>query len=104
MTFQKGEVILVLFPFSEKNAVKLRPALVLNVSGKLITVAQITSTNRSDKLRGIWVEKESHLGRAMKILQDSFINLENIIDITESYINRKLGKFSEFERIEKLLT
>ncbi len=42
MKYKKGNIILVLYPYVEKNMTKLRPALILEILENAYKICQIT--------------------------------------------------------------
>lgn len=96
---------MVFFPFAEDpDTVKGRPAIVLEDEDdpKFILI-QCTSTNRSDKLNGIWVISSSKEGRIMGIPKDTFINLAHIISLPKWSIIRKIGTCPFMDLIDEKL-
>ncbi len=101
MLYEKGDVILVLFPYEEKNMTKKRPALVLDVHEGYYTICQITSRNKTGQSPGMWILKDSPLGRQMGIMTDSFINLGRTVKITEDFIDKKIGHYPDVDNLLK---
>lgn len=104
--YKKGDVVLVYFPYQDENGdmqVKKRPAVVLENLDDDNILIQCTSKNRSDKLPGIWVLKDSKEGRKMGILSDSFINVTNQISLKTIHIVRLIGYCPFMEKIDELL-
>jgi len=99
MRYNKGDVILVLFPYREKNQVKLRPALILEVLTDAYKICQITKTDSRPRNNGVWIEKTSKAGKKMKLRFDSFINLAFIINITEAFIQQKIGFYPDVDKL-----
>ncbi len=80
---------------------KKRPALVLEVYDRVYKVCQITSKNRTGQFPGKWILKNSNIGRSMGILKDSFINMGRTVDVTEDYIDRKIGYYPDIDNLIK---
>ncbi|MGJ1196270.1 type II toxin-antitoxin system PemK/MazF family toxin [Sphingobacterium spiritivorum] len=93
MAYNIGDVVLVHFPYKEDpQKTKPRPAVIINKNSiPIFVLVQITSTNRSDKLKGKWIPKDSAYGKSMGLLCDSFVNYENIVKLNSMYIIRKIG-------------
>lgn len=100
--YEIGDVVLVHFPFREDpQQTKPRPAIIIDKDGvPTFVLVQITSTNRSDKLKGKWVPKDSKAGKSMGLLCDSFVNYENVVRLSSLYIIRKIGNCSFVEEIK----
>lgn len=95
MALQKGDLVLVPFPFTDLRTTKLRPALVLWVdsSGVDVTVCFITSPNvtsiSSEEFLIETTDPEfSHTG--LKIT--SKVRVSRIVTIERNLITRRLGK------------
>lgn len=110
--YQSGDVVLLPFPYQENDSngnyqFKVRPGLILELKGKLVyAVIQITTKNKSDTHKGIWVKASSDRGKLMGLTKDSYINLEIIQDINESEIIRTIGYIDDdlMDQIELLLS
>ena len=105
--YDRGDVVLVYFPYRDENnnlVVKVRPAVILSLEGdQERIIIQVTSKNRSDKLRGLWVVKDSTDGREMGLRTDSFINITYQITITLRDIIRKIGYCPLIDKIDEML-
>lgn len=105
--YAPGDVVLVYFPWETEDGTldyKKRPAVVRSFEGDSDRLLiQITSTNRSDKLPGIWVTKDSKEGEQMGILSDSFINVGTQRVISLRDIDRLIGFCPYMEEIEQLI-
>lgn len=102
MGYLPGDVVFCKFPLREDPTQwTTRPALVMSVidGGKAYKLAQITSTDRSGQLPGIFVEFTSKVGRAMRLRMDSFINLSNIRQVDATGIERYLGSCPIMDQI-----
>lgn len=104
-SYKRGDVVMVHFPFAENPRIsKPRPAIILEDEDdpKFILI-QCTSTNRSDKLLGIWVISSSKEGKIMGLPLDTFINLDHIIELPKWSIIRKIGDCPFMELIDEKL-
>lgn len=103
--YSEGDVVLVHFPYIDNegiNQCKVRPGVVTEQSDhNEYLMVQITSKNRSKTNRGIWVLKDSPEGNMMGILTDSFINLEQSIELKVRDIVRKIGNCPFLDEIQK---
>lgn len=106
MIYDKGDVILVPFPYineSGNKIVKVRPALILNkVNNDDLAILYITSKNRSDSLKGKWILKDSDIGIKMGLKVDSFIQVMRSVLIKNNDIIRLIGNCPIMEELNKL--
>ena len=103
--FQPGDVITVKYYFNgDAGPFKLRPALILQVlqPGAVFKIAQITTTNRSHELCGIWVDDKSKEFRAMGLKSSSFVNLSNLKTVPFSLIHKLIGKCPLMNELKEL--
>ena len=98
MKYEIGDIIIVFFPFSDKSDIKKRPALITDVGDNFYEICQITSTNRTRQFKGVWINKDSFIGKQMGIKKNSFINFENRIKITDDFILKKIGFYADFKK------
>lgn len=98
MRVQRGDVVLVHYPFASGTGGKVRPALVVQCdrnNGRLdnTIVAQITSRLRfaSTEPMQLLIELTSEAGRQMGLLMDSAISCENLYTVRCDIIMRKIG-------------
>lgn len=101
MNIQRGDVILLDYPFSSGGGTKVRPALVVqndrdNHRLTNTIVVQITSvTRRSLEPTQVLVEYSSAEGQQSGLRQDSVVNCVNILTLDQGLILRKLGTLSD---------
>ncbi|MEN7982301.1 MAG: type II toxin-antitoxin system PemK/MazF family toxin [Nanoarchaeota archaeon] len=89
MIFKKFDIILVNFPFSNLQQIKLRPALVIkNLEGDNIILCQITTKRRGIDKYEIIMNKKDCSGN---IKFNSNIYLDMVFTLHKSLIERKLG-------------
>lgn len=95
--YKRGEIILVLFPHSDLQTAKLRPALIvqadeLNTNLPQVIVAMITSNmSRSGHPSRISILLSSEEGKQSGLLTDSVIATDNLTTIRHSEIDRVIG-------------
>jgi mRNA interferase MazF len=98
MALNKGDIVLVQFPFSDLSQTKLRPALVLAASKSIneITLCFISSQNiqslSSDEFA---IVKSDNDFAKTGLKTDSKVRVTRIITLEHKLIVRKLGKLSE---------
>ncbi len=88
-----GTVVLVLFPFSDLSASKLRPALVIASSGRGDWVCiQITSNPYSDPLAIEINDSDFQIGSLNRL---SYIRPGKLFTANQSLFRRSVGKITE---------
>lgn len=98
-SYQRGDVVLALFPNSNLLSAKLRPALIVQADGlntglPQLIVAMITSkTHRASHTSRVLVVVASPVGRqsGLGLLSDSVVMADNLATITETAIHRVIG-------------
>ncbi len=109
MPFERGDVVLVLFPDSNLRTAKRRPALVvmadhLNTGLTQTIVAMITSNMaRADHPSRVRVDMSSPLGKAMGLLTDSVVMTDNLATVLHGEIDRVIGRCADMGQISHAL-
>jgi mRNA interferase MazF len=97
--FEKGDVVVFQFPFSDSDIYKKRPSLVVaNLKGDNLILCQITGQPRPDPDRIELRRKDFQSGG---IMRDSFIIPSILFTIHKSRINYKAGKIKQ-EKIKEV--
>ena len=98
MRFHRGDIVLLSFPFSERAAMRVRPAVVLSCDAsneRLPTaiVAMITSATASVARTPTQVLVEVHTpeGREAGLLHSSVINCDTMFTVEQRLIVRTIG-------------
>lgn len=100
MNVQRGDVVLVWFPFASGTGGKLRPALVVQTdrnNQRLVNtiVAQITSTTRrTHEPTQLLVEIATPDGKMSGLLVNSAVKCEHLATLERQLIQRKIGVLS----------
>lgn len=105
--FVKGDVVVLLFPFSDLSASKKRPALVVaNLDGDDFILCQITSENRSDNYSITLNEGDFKYGKlnVVSIIRPNklFTANKSIIQYKACSVNDRKIKETE-EKLVKIL-
>ncbi len=106
--YERGEVVLVLFPHSDLSTAKTRPALVVRADNlqtglPQVIVAMITSKMlRANHPSRVTIKLSTQFGRRSGLLSDSVVMTDNLATIHEAEIDRKIGRLS-MKRIDKAL-
>jgi mRNA interferase MazF len=101
MNVQRGDVVLLDYPYSSGGGAKVRPALVVqnDRDNQRLTntiVVQITSvTRRALEPTQLFVEVSTPEGQLTGLRQDSVVNCVNIVTLEKTKILRKLGTLPE---------
>jgi mRNA interferase MazF len=100
MKVQRGDVILVNYPFASGTGSKVRPAVVVQCdrnNGRLdnTIIAQITSRTRHAKAEPtqLLVAASSPAGQQAGLLIDSAVSCENLYTVRQDAITRIIGDF-----------
>jgi mRNA interferase MazF len=104
----RGEVYLVEFPNIDFATSKPRPTLLVqdpSVHGPYpdVLVAAITSSTETEGTRRLLVQMRSPEGRAMGLLTDSVIALDNLATVPESRSRRQLGTCPVMPQVDQVL-
>ena len=102
MKVKRGDVVLLSFPFSDGDATKVRPALVvqdndLNKRLNSTVVAMITTHRPSMTAAHVTISLDTDAGRASGLLHDSTVKCHNLFTIHQSKIMRSIGKLPSNE-------
>jgi mRNA interferase MazF len=90
MPFERGEVVLLAFPFSSGAGVKQRPALVLlDAKDQDLLVARVTTQSYQSPF-DITVQDWREAG----LLAPSVVRLHKLATIEKRLVRRKLGRIS----------
>lgn len=95
-TYHFGDMVLIVFPFTDARQMKKRPALVLFESGNEdITLCRITSHKPETEFDYCIENWKTH-----GLLLPSVIRLNKIATLENNLIEKKLGKLSIEEKTE----
>jgi mRNA interferase MazF len=109
MPYNRGDVVLVLFPDSNLATAKRRPAIVvqsnqLNTGLAQTIVAMITSNlSRAGHPSRVVVAQSSSEGRRMGLLSDSVVMTDNLATVLNSEIDRGIGKCDDMRTVDAAL-
>ena len=101
MNVQRGEVVLVDYPYAGGGGAKVRPVLVIQNdqdNQRLLNtiVAQITSmTRRALEPTQLLIEIATPEGQQSGLRQDSVVNCVNLLTLDQDRILRKLGSLPD---------
>ena len=105
MNYDVGDVVLVHFPYYKEGELikKVRPAIIQKInSDDESIIIQITTNNRSDKKKGLWILKSSKRGKELGILSNSFINVSNTALVNKYALIKPIGHCSFMDEIYEL--
>lgn len=94
---QRGDVVLVHFPFSSGAGSKLRPALVVQSDPNnqrltnVIVAAITTTTHRSGEPTQLLIDVSTPAGQQSGLLKDSVVTCENLATVDQGRVTRKIG-------------
>ena len=95
--YERGDVVLVLFPHSDLRTAKPRPALVVQANDlrtglPQVIVAMITSRLfRANHPSRVTISVAAPEGRQSGLLTDSVVMTDNLATVAESAIDRVIG-------------
>lgn len=97
----KGEIVLIPFPFTDLSGIKNRPALVLVENELDVTVSFITTQLKWEEKFDVKIEPSSENG----IKKSSLIRLSKLTTVDKELVLGQLGKLSkdELARVDKNL-
>jgi mRNA interferase MazF len=101
MNVQRGDVVLVDYPYTAGGGTKVRPVLVIqndrdNQRLRNTIVAQITSvTRRTLEPTQLLVEIVTPEGQQSGLRQDSVVNCVNLLTLDKGMVLRKLGNLPD---------
>jgi mRNA interferase MazF len=107
-SYKRGDVVLVLFPNSNLQTAKTRPALVVQADGlqtglPQVIVAMITSRMfRANHSSRVTVSLSTSAGQQSGLLTDSVVMTDNLATIVEAAIDRIIGRLAMAEVNEAL--
>jgi mRNA interferase MazF len=112
MTFRRGDIVLVRFPFSSGAGGKLRPALVVQNDrnnsrlANVILAAITTRTHHSGEPTQLLVDPASTEGQSTGLKHISCVSCENLATVEQRLIVRCLGHFSAtlMRQVDECLT
>jgi mRNA interferase MazF len=90
--YQRGDVVLVRFPFTDLRTTKLRPAIVLAVHGEDIIVVGIFS-NIPNEIKDTWlIIEENHSSfKVTGLKKRSIVKAEKLAVVHHSVIHSTIG-------------
>ncbi len=103
VNYEKGDVVIFQFPFSEGEKVKKRPSLVVaKLKGNSVILCQITGQPRPDP---DILELKTNEFQSGGISKDSYIRPSVLFTINKSRINYRAGKIKQekIKQVEKRL-
>jgi hypothetical protein len=104
--YTRGDVVLVWYPWEEDGVIKVkkRPGVVLEeCADRESLIIKCTHKNRSEKLLGIWVLADSDEGKEMGILENTFINLTEQLQLKNYEVVRIIGYCPFIDKIDEML-
>lgn len=109
MPFNRGDVVLVLYPDSNLRTAKRRPAVVVQAdmlqTGLPQTIIAMISSNmaRAGHPSRVTVLQTSPEGRQMGLHSDSVVMTDNLATVLESEIERAIGSCPVMQSLNQAL-
>jgi mRNA interferase MazF len=101
MSVQRGDVVLVRFPFSEGTGVKVRPALVVQsdrnnqrLANTIVAMITRTTQRATSEPTQLLLDLTTPAGQQSGLLHDSAVKCENLFTVHQSVILQTIGRLS----------
>jgi mRNA interferase MazF len=101
MSFERGDIVLVLYPDSNLRTARRRPALVVQAdhlgTGLAQTIVAMITSNlaRAGHCSRVTVPLATPEGQQTGLLTDSVIMTDNLATVLDSEIDRALGEWTD---------
>jgi mRNA-degrading endonuclease toxin of MazEF toxin-antitoxin module len=98
MKYQRGDVVVIFFPFASGRGAKVRPALVVQGDinnrrlGNLIVAAITTTTHRNGEPTQFLIDLSTPIGGQSGLVESSVVTCENLATLNESLVRGKIGE------------
>ena len=109
MRYRRGDVVLVLFPNSDLQTFKRRPALVVQADdlrtglGQVIVALVTSNLSRAGHKCRIVVRDGTPEFTASGLKTDSVLVIDNLSTVRDSYLERTLGTFNRMDLVDQAL-
>jgi mRNA interferase MazF len=109
MPFERGAVVLVLFPNSNLRTAKRRPALIVQANslstGLPQSIVAIISSNltRTNHPSRILIDLQTPEGSQTGLLANSVIMTDNLATVLHTEIDRKIGSLPDMMAVDAAL-
>lgn len=109
MLYNRGDVVLVLFPNADLRTAKRRPVLIVQADnlgtgvGQTITAMITSNLARAGHPSRVFVSLATPEGKQTGLLADSVIMTDNLVTIREVEIDRKIGILSNMTAVDAAL-
>lgn len=107
--YKRGDVVLVLFPDSNLQTAKKRPALIVQADNlqtgmHQIIVGMITSNmSRANHKSRVTLRLDSADHKQTGLQLDSIIVTDNLATVQQKFIGRRLGTLPDMSKVERAL-
>lgn len=108
-TYKRGDIVLILFPNSDLQTFKKRPALIVQADGlntgiDQVIIALVTSnlTRGGHKSRVVVREDSTEFAKT-GLRTSSVLVTDNLATVREQFIDKILGSFSPMELVDAAL-
>jgi mRNA interferase MazF len=109
MPFERGDIVLVLFPDSNLRTAKRRPVMVVQAdhlgTGLAQTIVAMITSNlaRAGHCSRVTVPLATPEGQQTGLLTDSVIMTDNLATVLESEIERAIGEWTDMAAVDVAL-
>jgi len=91
--FERGDLLLVPFPFNDLSAAKRRPVLVLTAPDEYADFIALPATSRPQAERGVPLTSAGLLSGALPV--PSWIRTDRIVTLNASLVVKSVGRVSD---------
>lgn len=106
--YKRGNVILVLYPNSDLQTYKKRPALVvqaddINTGLRQRIIALITSNLNRTGVTRVTIQKNSSVCQQMGLLTDSVVMADNLATVLDREVDKVIGNCPIMDQVDSAL-
>lgn len=109
MPYERGDIVLVLYPNSDLVTAKKRPALVvqrddLNSGLPQVIIAMLSSrTFRASHPNRVLIERGDPAFEQMGLLSDTVLMTDNLATVREAEVDRRIGRWPKMGEADDAL-
>lgn len=107
MRFQRGDIVLVDFPFSDQTGRKVRPGLVVQddawnsmIDDTILSLITSSRRRRTGAATQFLIELATPEGRQSGLRMDSVVQCENLVTYDQALILKRLGSLPRTAMVE----
>ena len=106
--YKRGDIVVIAYPNSDMQTVKIRPALVVQADGldtglRQTLVALITSRTWRTGLSRVSIKADGPDGAATGLLSDSVVVADNLATVEHEKIYKRIGEYRFMHKVDVAL-